>query len=91
MITGLFPRPEREVVVGILEKSVVFLTPDSVTEILEKVRFLSAAWDLANLYLTSIGAPCLSEEAIQLEGLSPNSEVGVLKPPFSCKIIKFHG
>jgi hypothetical protein len=41
MVHGLFPQAEHEVVVGILEKSVVFLTPDSVAGILDKVSFLS--------------------------------------------------
>ena len=41
-----------------------------VSDLYKGSSFLSTAWDLANLYLTSIGAPCLSEEAIQLEGLS---------------------
>ena len=85
MVHGLFPQAEREVVVGVLEKSVVFLTPDSVVWILEKVSFLSTAWDLANLYLTSIGAPCLSEEAIQLEGLSEETTCFVSMRYFSQK------
>jgi hypothetical protein len=85
MVHGLFPQSEREVVVGVLEKSVVFLTPDSVAGILEKVSFLSTAWDLANLYLTSIGAPCLSEEAIQLEGLSEETTCFVSMRYFSQK------
>jgi hypothetical protein len=83
MIHGLFPQVERVVVVGVLESSVVFLTPENIAEVLEKVSFLSTAWDLANLYLTSIGAPCLSEEAIQLEGLSEETTCFVSMMYFS--------
>jgi len=83
MIHGLFPQAERDVVVGVLERSVVFLTPENIAEVLEKVSFLSTAWDLANLYLTGIGAPCLGEEAIQLEGLSEETTCFVSMRYFS--------
>jgi hypothetical protein len=83
MVHGLFPHTERDVMVGVLEKSVVFLTPENIVKVLEEVSFLSTAWDLANLYLTSIGAPCLSEEAIQLEGLSEETTCFVSMRYFS--------
>jgi hypothetical protein len=85
MVHGLFPQAEQEVVVGVLEKSVVFLTPDSIAGILEKVGFLNTAWDLANLYLTSIGAPCLSEKAMRLAGLSEETTCFVSMRYFSQK------
>ena len=83
MINGLFPHSEHYVVVGVLERSVVFLTPENIVKVLEKVGFLSTAWDLANLYLASIGAPGLSEEAMQLEGLSQETTCFVSMRYFS--------
>ena len=85
MVHGLFPQAEREIVVGVLEKSVVFLTPDNIAGILEEVGFLGTAWNLANLYLTSIGASCLSEEAIRLAGLSEETTCFVSMRYFSQK------
>ncbi len=37
MIHGLFPQAERAVVVGVLESSVVFLTPENIAKELEKI------------------------------------------------------
>jgi hypothetical protein len=70
MVNGLFPGRERAVVMSVLEKSVVFLRADSITQAIRDCVFLSTAWKLANLYLTSIGAPRLSSEAPLLEGMS---------------------
>ena len=85
MVHGLFPQAEHEVVVGVLEKSVVFLTPDSIAGVLDEIGFLSTAWNLANLYLTSIGTPCLSEDAMRLAGLSEETTCFVSMGYFSQK------
>jgi hypothetical protein len=83
MVNGLFPESERSLVISILEKSVVFLIPENIECVLEEVPFLGTAWNLANLYLTSIGVPCLSEEAVQLEGLSEETTCFVSMRYFS--------
>ena len=70
MVNGLFPKTERAVVMSVLEKSVVFLTADNIAQGINDSGFVNTAWKLANLYLTSIGAPCLSDEAPLLDGLS---------------------
>ena len=70
MVYGLFPESERSLVMSLLEKSVVFLMPENIERVLKDTPWLGTVWKLANLYLTSIGAPCLSEEAILLDGLS---------------------
>lgn len=70
MVNGLFPRTEQAVVLSVLEKSVLFLTAENIPQVIEDCGFLNTAWKLANLYLTSIGAPCLSDEAPLLDGLS---------------------
>lgn len=69
LVRGLFPRREREVVLDLLARSVVFLTPDNVEAILRAARWPGTAWDLANLYLASFGAELLSDEAPDIVGL----------------------
>jgi hypothetical protein len=70
MVRGLFPSHEQEVVLGLLGRSVVFLTPDTIDGVLETTTWLHTAWDLANLYLASCGAEVLSEHACRIVGLS---------------------
>jgi hypothetical protein len=70
MVSGLFPAREREVVLRLLEKSVVFLTPANIVDVLRGEQFLHSAWDLANLYLGSLGAELLGDAAPRIVGLS---------------------
>jgi len=70
MVTGLFPAKEREIILGLLERSLVFLTHDNIEQVLREQRYLSSAWDLANLYLGSIGSKCLNGKPSYLVGLS---------------------
>ena len=70
MVCGLFPRREQESVLNIPARSVVFLTPDNIEPVLRQTRWLSTAWDLANLYLSSFHAELLSDDAPQILGLS---------------------
>lgn len=69
MVRGLFPSKEVDRVVSLLEDSVVFLTPQTIEEVLLN-EDLTTAWDLANLYLLSVGAKLLSDEAPKIVGLS---------------------
>lgn len=70
MVAGLFPRSEQAIVLAMLERSVVFLTPANIASVLRGMPWLSTAWDLANLYLASRSVELLSEDAPQLLGLS---------------------
>jgi hypothetical protein len=70
MVRGLFPRREQELVLSVLERSVVFLTPASIHDVLGGANWLHTAWNLANLYLASIGADLLASDAPRLVGLS---------------------
>jgi hypothetical protein len=70
MVRGLFPVRERDVVLRVLETSVVFLTPATIRKVIADGDWLSTSWDLANLYLMSIGAELLSEDAPRIVGLS---------------------
>jgi hypothetical protein len=70
MVRGLFPAAEREAVLRLLERSIVFVTSDSLETVVRSFSFLSSAWDVANLYLESVGAELLSDEAPRIVGLS---------------------
>ncbi len=70
MVHGFFPEAEREAVLRLFEKSVVFLTSESIEPVLLGQRWLHSAWNLANLYLSSVGAELLGPEAQHLLGLS---------------------
>lgn len=70
MVRGLFPRAEQELVLATLERSVVFVTSANVEQLLLRPGFDHTAWTLANLYLASLGAELLGEEAPNLAGLS---------------------
>lgn len=70
MVFGLFPRTEREAVLGLVERSVRFLTAETIEPVLLESRWLRTAWDVANLYLGSVGAPLLGPEAPSIVGLS---------------------
>jgi hypothetical protein len=70
MVTGLFPEAEREAVLALLERSVLFLTADNIEKVLLGQMWLHTAWNLANLYLSSVGADLLGPEAPSLLGLS---------------------
>jgi hypothetical protein len=53
-----------------LEQSVVFLTKENIERLLLGYGFDSSAWTLVNLYLASLGAELLTENAPLLVGLS---------------------
>ena len=70
MVRGLFPGEEQELVLEVLERSVVYLTPENFRQVLEAAVWPYSAWALANLYLRSLDAERLSDEAPQLVGMS---------------------
>jgi hypothetical protein len=70
MVQGLFPATEQGVVLGVLARSITFLTPITIVDVLRTTPWLFTAWLLANLYLLSVGAEPLSEEAPFIVGLS---------------------
>jgi len=70
MIRGFFPKAEQRTVLGVIEKSVVFLTPENMMLVLRDTSWDKTAWDLANLYLASLGAKLLGKDAPDIVGLS---------------------
>ena len=73
MVCGLFPRAEHDVVLAMLAKSVVFLTPENIETVLLEESFNHSAWTLANLYLAGLGAKLLSQDAPDIVGLSQDT------------------
>jgi hypothetical protein len=71
MVRGLFPRVEQDAVLATLQKSVVFLTSANIEPLLRNDEgYDGSAWTLANLYLASLGAELLGEDAPRIVGLS---------------------
>jgi hypothetical protein len=70
MVRGFFPATEQPIVLGLLEKSVVFVTPENIERLVHNESFDHSAWTIANLYLASIGAKLLGPEAPNIVGFS---------------------
>jgi len=83
MVRGLFPRMEQDAVLTMLQESVVFLTCEYIEPILLEHSYDHSAWTLANLYLASLGAELLDEDAPRLVGLSEGTTCYVSPDYFS--------
>jgi hypothetical protein len=70
MVHGFFPQNEQTIILDMLERSVVFLTPATIMTAIQKAPWLSTAWNLANIYLSSVGAKALNDETPAIVGLS---------------------
>jgi hypothetical protein len=70
MVRGLFARTEQDLVLATLEKSVVYVTSETVETIIMTHSYDRSAWDIANLYLLSVGAMLLGKNAPSLVGIS---------------------
>lgn len=70
MVDGLFPAPERLTVMRLLERAVVVLTPETIAAVLAAQPWPLTAWQLANVYLGSLGRPGLHGGPASVVGLS---------------------
>jgi hypothetical protein len=70
MVRGFFARAEQDVVLATLEKSVVYVTSDTIESIILNHRWVHSRWDLANMYLLSVGAKLLGKKAARIVGMS---------------------
>lgn len=70
MVRGFFARAEQDVVLAALEKSVVYVTSDTIESIILNHRWDRSRWDLANMYLLSVGAKLLGKKAARIVGMS---------------------
>jgi hypothetical protein len=84
MVDGLFPAAERSVVLGLLERSTVFLTDESIERVIIDTKvWLSTAWKLANIYLESLDLPPLGDDHPCIVGLSEETRCYVSASYFS--------
>ncbi len=70
MVQGLFPPAERRIVLDMLVRGIVFCTTENIRQVLSNERWPETAWDIANLYLGSLGAPLMSRSAPRILGIS---------------------
>lgn len=70
MVRGLFSKTDQDVVLTTLENSVVYVTSDTIEPIIINHSWDHSAWDLANLYLLSVGAKLLGDDAPRIVGIS---------------------
>jgi hypothetical protein len=83
MVRGLFPRAEQDQVIALLERSVIFVTDTNIESLLLDCGFDRSAWNIANLYLASLGAELLGEGARCIFGLSEATTCYVTPEYFS--------
>jgi hypothetical protein len=82
IVDGLFPAEERQVVLGLIERSVLLLTPDTIERaIMDRDCWLSTARNLANIYLGSLGVAPLAGDYAHIVGLSEETRCSYLKRP----------
>ena len=72
MTNGIFAPEDQAVVLKTLVDSITFLTREEVDRVLRTSGWLSTNWDVARIWLDSIGAEPLSPDADGLLGLSEN-------------------
>ena len=70
MVSGLFPAKERVLVLDMFEDSLVLVTHDNIERLLSEIQYLYSAWQLANLYLGSLGLPGLDGKRVAFVGFS---------------------
>jgi hypothetical protein len=70
MVRGLFARAEQDIVLATFGKSVVYVTSETIEPILLNHMWDRSAWDLANMYLLSVGAKLLGKRAARIVGMS---------------------
>jgi hypothetical protein len=84
MVHGLFPRREWAPVLAVLERSVVFLTADTIESLIPQTNDLGTAREVASIFLASIGAQCLDDEERNIVGYSVESTCYVSIDYFAC-------
>ena len=70
MVRGLFSKTEQAIVLPLLERSVVFVIPENIEQVLMDFSYHCSAWAVANMYLASVGAEPLGPGAPNIVGFS---------------------
>jgi len=70
MVCGLFPARERQAILDLFKKSLVFVSRDNIDLLITETKRLSTVWDIANIYLGSLGLPGLNDQPVGIVGFS---------------------
>ena len=70
MVCGLFPAKERQVMLDLFEKALVFVSGDNIEQLVSEADSPSTARQMANLFLGSLGLPGLDEKPVGFVGFS---------------------
>ena len=86
MVQGLFPQNEQTIILDMLGRSVIFLTPATIYIAIENTPWLKTAWNLANIYLTSLDVKPFTDDTQNIVGLSEATTCYVSMEYFRNKI-----
>lgn len=93
MLVGLLPRDEAEALSSLLRDRVCVVTPESYATDITRLG-LEDAWTLANVLLEDLGAPPISDDTPQLDGLCASGRAwvppGGLRPPSRASDVVVH-
>ena len=70
MVRGLFPAGEQQIMLGLFENSLQFVTRENIEQMLIRIYWPGTVWSVANLYLGSLGLPGLDGKPVCFVGLS---------------------
>ncbi len=70
MVSGLFPDRERQLILDLFEKALVFVTGDNIEQLILETDRLSTARQIAELFLGSLGLPGLDDQPVSYVGFS---------------------
>ena len=70
MVCGLFPATERQVMLDLFGKALVFVSGDNIEQLILEADHLSTARQIANLFLGSLELPGLDGQPVRFVGLS---------------------
>jgi len=95
MVCSLFPTAEQALVLDLVMRAVVFLDEATTLKTIRETNWDHTAWDIARIWLDSIGAESLSEDDDGLLGLSEENTCyvslvyfeGLKRDPFSDYVV----
>ena len=70
MVCGLFPAKERQDMLDLFEKALVFVSGDNIEQLVSETDSLSTARQIANLFFGSLGLPALDDQPVGFVGFS---------------------
>ena len=70
MVCGLFPAKERQVMLDLFEKALVFVSGDNIEQLVSETDSLSTARQIANLFLGSLDLPAIDDQPVGFVGFS---------------------